>query len=92
MTQKYEFKALDKTLRDILGFQDSYKQNQIFGGLTVLLGGNFRQVLLVIPKLKRKEVVNACINRSSMWKYCKVFTLTWSMRVNEYSVNGSVDT
>ncbi|GJR29043.1 ATP-dependent DNA helicase PIF1-like protein [Tanacetum coccineum] len=30
--------------------------------------------------------------RSELWRYCKVFTLTRSMRVNEYSTNGGIDT
>ncbi|GJZ93036.1 ATP-dependent DNA helicase PIF1-like protein [Tanacetum coccineum] len=38
------------------------------------------------------EVVQSCINRSELWKYCKVFTLTRSMRVNEYYENGEIDT
>ncbi|GJT37851.1 ATP-dependent DNA helicase PIF1-like protein [Tanacetum coccineum] len=39
MTQKYAFEALDKTLRDILGYKNPEKRNAIFGGVTVLLGG-----------------------------------------------------
>ena len=42
MTQKYAFKALDKTLRDILGYKNPQKRNKLFGGLTLLLGGDFR--------------------------------------------------
>ncbi|GJU24820.1 ATP-dependent DNA helicase PIF1-like protein [Tanacetum coccineum] len=45
MTQKYAFKALDKTLRDILGYLVPDKWNKIFGGMTVLLGGDLRQIL-----------------------------------------------
>nr|GEY07328.1 hypothetical protein [Tanacetum cinerariifolium] len=30
--------------------------------------------------------------RSELWRYCKVFTLTRSMRVNEYSPNREIDT
>ncbi|GJS05278.1 ATP-dependent DNA helicase PIF1-like protein [Tanacetum coccineum] len=61
MTQKYAFEALDKTLRDILRFQKPEKREQIFSGMTVLLGGDFRQILLVIPKGKRPDVVQACV-------------------------------
>nr|GEU77684.1 ATP-dependent DNA helicase PIF1-like [Tanacetum cinerariifolium] len=43
MTQKYAFEALDKTLRDILGFQKPEKREKIFCGMTVLLGVDFRQ-------------------------------------------------
>nr|GEX44232.1 ATP-dependent DNA helicase PIF2 [Tanacetum cinerariifolium] len=57
MTQKYAFEALDKTLRDILGYKSPDKRNRIFGGVAVLLRGNFRQNLLVIPKAKRPEIV-----------------------------------
>ncbi|GJR40909.1 ATP-dependent DNA helicase PIF1-like protein [Tanacetum coccineum] len=83
MTEKYAFKTLDRTLRDILGYKNLEKRNTIFGGVTVLLGGDFRQILPVIPKGKRVEIVQACINRSELWKSFKVFTLTRSMRVNE---------
>ena len=92
MTQRYAFEALDKTLRDILGFENPENRERIFGGMTVLLGGDFRQILPVIPKAKRREVIQASINRSDLWKGCKLFTLTRSMRVNEYTENGSIDT
>nr|GEY19515.1 hypothetical protein [Tanacetum cinerariifolium] len=92
MTQKYAFEALDKTLRDILGYKTPTNKNKMFGWLTVLLGGDFRQILPVIPKDKWSAIVQACINRSELWKDCKVFTLTRSMRVNEYYANGEHDT
>ncbi|GJW53579.1 ATP-dependent DNA helicase PIF1-like protein [Tanacetum coccineum] len=91
MTQRYVFEALDKTLRDILGYKNPAKRNRIFGGMTVLLGGDFRQILPVIPNAKRPEVIQACINQSELWKYCKVFTLTRSMHVNGYGCNGEID-
>ena len=92
MTQKYAFEALDKTLKDILGFNDPDCRSRIFGGVTVLLGGDFRQILPVIPKGSRSEIVQSCINQSELWKHCKIFTLTRSMRVNEYTENGEIDT
>ncbi|GKD16524.1 ATP-dependent DNA helicase PIF1-like protein [Tanacetum coccineum] len=70
MTQKYTFEVLDRTLRDILEYKNPEKRNSIFGGVTVLLGGDFRQILLVIPKGKRAKIVQACINRSKLWKSC----------------------
>nr|GEV19385.1 AT hook motif-containing protein, putative [Tanacetum cinerariifolium] len=75
MTQKYAFEALDKTLKDILGYPNLDKRNKIFGGMMVLLGGVFRKFLPVIPKGKRAGNVQACINRSKLWKHCKVSTL-----------------
>ncbi|GJW65845.1 ATP-dependent DNA helicase PIF1-like protein [Tanacetum coccineum] len=66
MTQRYAFEALDIMLRDILGFKNTEKRNQIFGGMTVLLGGDFRQILPVISKAKRPKIVQACINKSEL--------------------------
>ncbi|XP_022030895.2 uncharacterized protein LOC110931830 [Helianthus annuus] len=91
MMQKYAFEALDKTLRDILGFCTYANRERVFGGMPVLLGGDFRQILPVISKGKREDVVQACINKSNLWKSCQLFTLHQSMRVNEYTSTGVID-
>nr|GEW19048.1 ATP-dependent DNA helicase PIF1-like [Tanacetum cinerariifolium] len=92
MKQKYAFEALDKMLKDMLGYKNPQKRNQLFGGLTVLLGGDFQNFLPVIPKGKCVDIVQSCINKSQLWKYCKVFTLTQRLRVNEYYDNGEINT
>nr|XP_043618055.1 uncharacterized protein LOC122589793 [Erigeron canadensis] len=91
MTQKYAFEALDKTLKDILGLNNPRNRTRIFEGLTVLLGWDFRQILPVIPKGQRQEIVHSCINKSILWKCCQLYTLSRSMRVNEYSPTGELD-
>ncbi|XP_071739626.1 uncharacterized protein [Rutidosis leptorrhynchoides] len=91
MTQRFAFEALDKTLRDILGAKDDANRSKLFGGIPVLLGGDFRQILLVIPKGKRQEIVHACINISDLWQFCQLHTLSRIMRVNEYTVDGHLD-
>ncbi|XP_071718873.1 uncharacterized protein [Rutidosis leptorrhynchoides] len=70
MTQRFAFEALDKTLKDILGAKNEANRSKLFGGVPVLLGGNFRQIFPVIPKGKRQEIVQACINRSELWQTC----------------------
>ncbi|XP_071740770.1 uncharacterized protein [Rutidosis leptorrhynchoides] len=92
MTQRFAFEAIDKTLRDILGAKDDRNISKIFGGMPVLLGGDFRQILPVIPKGKRQEIVHACINRSDLWQHCNLHTLSRIMRVNEYTPDGYLDT
>ncbi|XP_071721366.1 ATP-dependent DNA helicase PIF1-like [Rutidosis leptorrhynchoides] len=57
MTQRYAFEALDKTLRDILGAKKEENRGKLFGGMPILLGGDFIQILPFIPKGKRQEVV-----------------------------------
>jgi ATP-dependent DNA helicase PIF1 len=42
------------------------KKNIPFGGKVVVLGGDFRQILPVIPKGTRQEVVNSTINSSHL--------------------------
>ncbi|XP_071739897.1 uncharacterized protein [Rutidosis leptorrhynchoides] len=91
MTQRFAFEALDKTLKDILGAKNEVNRGKLFGGLPILLGGDFRQILPVIPKGKRQEVVQACINRSDLWQHCQLHTLSRIMRVNEYTADGQVD-
>ncbi|XP_031108559.1 ATP-dependent DNA helicase PIF1-like [Ipomoea triloba] len=59
MMHKHCFEALDKTMRDILRFSDSLSSNKTFGGKTVVLGGDFRQILPVIPKGTRQDIVQA---------------------------------
>ncbi|GJY85781.1 ATP-dependent DNA helicase PIF1-like protein [Tanacetum coccineum] len=49
MTQRYDFEALDIMLRDILGFTDSEKKTAAIWGHDGVAGGDFRQILPVIP-------------------------------------------
>nr|GEZ80109.1 ATP-dependent DNA helicase RRM3-like [Tanacetum cinerariifolium] len=51
------------------------------GGMTVVFGGDFRQILPVIPKGSRQDVVNASINRSYIFDNCIVLKLTTNMRL-----------
>ncbi|XP_074315582.1 uncharacterized protein LOC141651784 [Silene latifolia] len=83
MDNRFAFEALDRTLRDVMAFQDPQAEWKIFGGKVVLLGGDFRQVLPIIPKGSRQDVVQPSISRSSLWNECKVYTLKKSMRVKE---------
>ena len=53
MTHKHAFEVLDETLKDIMSRKNPYAKDQTFGGKTVLLGGDFRQILLVIPQGNR---------------------------------------
>ncbi|XP_052193902.1 uncharacterized protein LOC127802229 [Diospyros lotus] len=58
MQHRHCVETVDRTLRDIC---DSEKP---FGGITVVLGGDFRQILPVIPKGVREQIVNASLRHS----------------------------
>ncbi|XP_056846344.1 uncharacterized protein LOC130497505 [Raphanus sativus] len=64
MTHKHAFEALDKSLRDIMSRKDTTAKDLTFGGKTVLLGGDFRQLLPVIPRGNRVDTVLASISHS----------------------------
>ncbi|KAF7835704.1 ATP-dependent DNA helicase pif1-like [Senna tora] len=58
-----------------------------FGGKVVVLGGDFRQILPVIPRAGREDIVLASLNSSYLWPSCKVLSLTKNMRLSQgYSV------
>ncbi|XP_057747737.1 uncharacterized protein LOC130966935, partial [Arachis stenosperma] len=81
MTNKLAFEALDRTLRDIMVSVSDRNKDVPFDGKVVVLGGDFRKVLSVIPKGSRAEIVMASINSSVLWKYCEVLQLTKNMRL-----------
>ena len=76
MQHRHCVEAVDRTLRDIC---DS---TMPFGGITVVLGGDFRQILPVVPKGVREQIVNASLRRSVLWKDMHVLTLDLNMRLN----------
>jgi hypothetical protein len=81
MMHKHLFEALDRTLRDILRKQNNDRLDIPFGGKVVVLGGDFRQILPVIPKGTRQDIVYASINSSKLWEFCEVLNLTTNMRL-----------
>ncbi|XP_019173803.1 PREDICTED: uncharacterized protein LOC109169375 [Ipomoea nil] len=81
ITQKYYFEALDKAMRDLLRFVIPGSAEKTFDGKTIVLGGDFKQILPVIPKATRPVVVGANINSSYLWRNCKVLRLTKNLRL-----------
>jgi hypothetical protein len=55
------FKAIDRTLSDLMQLDDAQATEKIFGGKIVVLGGDFRQILPVVPKGGRKDIVSVSL-------------------------------
>ncbi|CAL8991776.1 unnamed protein product [Prunus brigantina] len=55
MAHRHAFEALDRTFRDIIDV------DLPFGGKTMIFGGDFRQVLPVIPKGTKSELIQASV-------------------------------
>ncbi|XP_074374099.1 uncharacterized protein LOC141714480 [Apium graveolens] len=66
MQHRHAFECLDHSLRDIMKSVDVDNANKPFGGITVLLDGDFRQILPVITDGSYGEIVSACITRSRL--------------------------
>ncbi|XP_029636838.1 uncharacterized protein LOC115212137 [Octopus sinensis] len=75
MSHKGAFEALDRLLQDLR------RISRLMGGLTVLLAGDFRQTLLVIPKGTRADEVNVSIKSSYLWSKVRKLKLSTNMRV-----------
>ena len=75
MINRCAFKALDRTLRDLTG------NNQPMGGICMLLCGDFRQILPVIPRGTRGNIMDACLKKSHLWDSVVVKHLHTNMRV-----------
>jgi ATP-dependent DNA helicase PIF1 len=84
MINKFAFEAFERTLQDIMSLVDPKNSSRLFGGKTVVFGGDFRQILPVVPKGSRADIVHATINSSYLWRKCKVLKLTKNMRL-QYS-------
>ena len=75
MTKRQNVEALDNCLWDIMGRSDL-----LFGGKTVVLGGDFRQVLPVVRKGSRAQIVGASLRRSYLWESMRHLKLIRNMR------------
>ncbi|GAU37747.1 hypothetical protein TSUD_382400 [Trifolium subterraneum] len=89
MMNRYCFEAFDRTMKDLMGKVDKANRNKPFGGKVVVLGGDFRQILAVIRKGSRGDVVKATISSSKLWEHCKVLQLTKNMRLKGDSTDKS---
>ena len=75
MTNRRAFEALDCTLRDLIG------NSQPMEGISMLLCGDFRQILPVIPCGTRGNIVDVCLKMSHLWDSVVVKHLHTNMRV-----------
>jgi ATP-dependent DNA helicase PIF1 len=62
MTKRQAIEALDNSMRDIMG-----QLGLPFGGKTIVFGGDFRQVLPVVRKGSRAQIVAASLRSSYLW-------------------------
>lgn len=66
MMHKHCFEALDRTMQDMLNFIKLKSFDMTFDGKTIVLSGNFRQILHGIPKGTQQDIVGASISFSHL--------------------------
>ena len=75
MIKRQGVEALDNSLRDIMD-----RPELLFGGKTVVFGGDFRQVLPVVRRGSRAQVVGASLRMSYLWGFMRHLKLVRNMR------------
>lgn len=81
MQYRYCFEAVHRMLADV------HSNTQApFGGVPVILGGNFAQILPVVKRGTRADVVAACL-RQSLWPSLRILSLRQNMRVLDGELN-----
>ena len=68
MLHKRAFEAIDRLLQDLHG------KPKLFGGVTVVIAGDFRQCLPVVAGGTSADQVNACLKSSSLWNHVQVYS------------------
>ena len=73
-SRRQTIEALDRMLQDV-------NESELpFGGKVVVFGGDFRQVLPVVPKATKQERIDASLIRSYLWPILVKINLTENMR------------
>ncbi|GJX10005.1 DNA helicase [Tanacetum coccineum] len=84
MNDRRYFKALDRMLRDLMNTPEI-----LFGGKTIIFGGDFHQTLPVKKSASKSELVATSIIESYLWWHFKVCTLTENMRLQRRGMSES---
>ena len=67
--------CVDRSLKALFG------NDLPFGGIFVIFGGDCRQILPVLPKASKAQIIYACLQRSYLMRYMKKFTFVRNERV-----------
>ncbi|XP_065315371.1 uncharacterized protein LOC135924247 [Gordionus sp. m RMFG-2023] len=74
MMTKHAIRCIDVLLREIMQIITP------FGGKVILLGGDFRQTLPVIPRASKTCIIESCIKSMNLWHIFHQIQLTHKMR------------
>jgi hypothetical protein len=75
MQHRHIFDAVNCSLQDIRD------DNRLFGGITAVFGGDYQQILPVILKGTRGDIIDASLMSSPLWRQLQLLRLQTNMRV-----------
>jgi len=78
-------------MHDIMSYDGVDNTDKPFGGVFVILDGDFRIFLPMIRKECRHDILASSINSSKLWSHCKVLTLTTNMYLRASTVCADQD-
>ncbi len=85
MMHKHVFEAVNKSLQDIMAvINPAFKFLPKF----MVFSDDFRQILPIVPRSTRGDVIAAALNCSSIWQHVCVFKLHTNMRVQRLLAQG----
>lgn len=92
MQHKHCFGAVNRLLNDLRTNPSSTQTsgrpvNPLFGGVPVVFGGDWAQILPVVRHGERPQIIDACFQRSSIWPHIKRLFLRKNMRVRSDAAN-----
>jgi hypothetical protein len=56
MAHKHVFEAVNRTLQHVMGVVNPTLKDMLFGGKVVVMRGDFRQILPVVPRGRRGKL------------------------------------
>jgi len=81
MMHHQAFEVVDRTLCDLMQLDDAQATEKIFGGKIVVLGGDRQQILLVVFKGRREDIVGASLPPSHLWQHVTILCFRINMQV-----------
>ncbi len=92
MAHKHVFEAVNRMLQHVMGVVDPALKDMLFRSKVIVMGGDFRQILPVVPRGTRGQIVDASLKRSVvLWHRVKVRQLHENMRVQRLLAQGGAN-
>ncbi|CDF40383.1 ATP dependant DNA helcase [Chondrus crispus] len=85
MCHRHCIETVDRSLRDLM------QTDQPFGGKFLVLAGDFRQILPVVPGGSRGQIVSVCVKASPLYRECRFLRLTENMRLADLRADPAAD-